>query len=232
MKTTFLIIFLFTISVFSQSKNTINFNVAKDTAIKPDEMIVEISVNNDDSTTVAVNQISHSSLVEVLNVLRKYGYKDENIFLRESSLQNNYPNPRQSNYYSTQSYRIILNKFELFDQLKKDLLDAGATDIKIITFWSSKYKQLKKELYTIAIAESKEKAKFFGAQFGLKKIHILNITDNSREESVNPDLSFENNGVNALTPNLSLKFTGLGAPTITSEQLVIDVSMRVTYEFE
>jgi len=233
MKIAFFIIIAFTVSIFSQTKNTITLNAIKDTSVKADEMVLEISVYKTDTASVQTNGISHKSLVEVLNVLKKYGYKDENIFLKESNFQSNLYQ-KQSNYSSLQTYRIIFNNFELYDQLKKELIDAGATGVRIAAFWSTRYEEIKRDLYIRAIAETKKRAQFLSKQMGLKNAHISEVVDNSREESNSLDLSFINNLHDnsmgyTVTKNLTI---ATQQSTITNGQIDINVFLKISFMFE
>jgi uncharacterized protein YggE len=206
----------------------------KDSSVKADEMIMEISVFKTDTLSEAADNSGHKSLIDVLDVLKKYGYNDDNIFLKESDFQSNiYQKPKD--YSSLQTYRVIFNKFELFDQFKKELIDAGATGVRIVAFWSSKYKEIKKELYIKAIEEAKEKAQFFSSRMGLKKVRVFEIVDNSREESENNDLSFTNYRGSGMQPGSALTITaqvqGI-ASTITNGQFLVSVMLRITFKFE
>jgi len=234
MKTAFLMFLIFSISVFSQSQNTLSLNAVKDTSVKADEMILEISVYKSDTVSAIANQSSHKSLINVLNVLKEFGYKNENIFLKESNFQNNnYQKP--GNYSSMQTYRVIFNKFELYDTFKKELIDSGATGIRIVAFWSSRYQEIKRELYVKSIEAAKEKANFLSAQMGIHKVHIFEISDNSRDESNNNDISFINypgSGMQADGPITVMAQAQSVAPTITNGQLLISVSLRITFKFE
>lgn len=232
MRTICLVFLAFTISVFCQDKNTLTFNAVKDTSIKANEMIIEITVSKNDTLSTVANQSIHNSLLQVLEVIRKYGYKDEDIFLRESNFQNR-DYPKVNNFHSQQVYRIVFGKFELFDQLKKELIEAGATGIRIEAFWLSNYKEIKKDLYIKAIKEAKEKAKLFAAQMGLENVHISNIIDNSREESNNAEISFLNNEQtverNAFTAtNITV---ATQQSTITNGQVSINVFLKITFSF-
>jgi uncharacterized protein YggE len=232
MKYIFLMLTILSISVFAQSKNTISLNAVKDTSVKADEMILEISVYKTDSISVKANDTGHKNLVDVLDVLRKFGYKDSEIYLKESNFQNNiYDKPRE--FSALQTYRIILSKFDLFDQLKKDVIDAGATGVRIVALWSSRYKEIKKDLYASAIAEAKEKAQFLSKQMGLKHIRFSQIDDNSVDESNNADISFSNpgNGFRPMGAMMSAKADNI-APTITNGQFLISVSLRIVFNFD
>ena len=149
-----------------------------------------------------------------------------------SNFQKQYPN--QNNYYSIQTYKIILTKPELFDQLKKDLIQAGATGVSIASLWTRDYDKIKKSLYDEAITQAKERAKFLCAMIGAKSFSIENLMDNSREESINGNLSFmNNNGVvegNYFVATQS-QYSSYQS-TITNGLININVSLRITFNFK
>ncbi len=214
----------------SQNSNTIVLNIVKDSTVAADEMVVEISVKKSDTSSVKVNEISHSDLLNVLGVLEKYGYKKDNIYLIASNTNNDYMRNRE--FISLQTYKIILNKFDVYDQLKKELLQAGATAVSISTFWLTDYEKVKQTLYDKAIAEAKLKADYFCAQIGAKNPKVESIWDNSRTESINSNIAFINRagmtGLNYVTISAQ---RGSYAPTITNGQINISVSFRITFKY-
>ncbi len=229
-------ILLFSLFVFISAglaqNNIISFNVTKDSAVTADEIVVQITVNKIDTSSSKSNELSHDALINVLNVLGNYGYKKDNVFLVSSNFQKQYPN--QNNYYSIQTYKIILTKPELFDQLKKDLIQAGATGVSIASLWTRDYDKIKKSLYDEAITQAKERAKFLCAMIGAKSFSIENLMDNSRDESINGNLSFmNNNGVvegNYFVATQSQYSTYQS--TITNRLININVSLRITFNFK
>ena len=232
MKILILSLFVFISAGLAQNNNIININAIKDSAVTADEMVVQISVNKIDTSSSETNELTHNNLINVLKVLENYGYKKENIFLVSSNIQKQYPN--QKNYYSIQTYKIILTKPELFDQLKKYLLQAGANGISIASLWTSDYDKIKKALYRESIENAKEKAKFLCEMIGAKNFSVEDIMDNSREESINGNLSFMNNsGVvegNYFTVAQSQYPTYQS--TITNRLININVSLRITFSFK
>ena len=230
MKALIAFVFLFGAVLYAQGNNTMVFNVSGDTSLTADEMIVEISVSKIDTSSIETTTKAHSSLDEVLKVLDKYGYTKKNIFFISSNQQNYYGRPKE--YISTQVYRIILTKFDLFDQLKEDLVKAGATGIRVVAFWSTKYDQVKKSLYSKAIGSANERAKYFVSEIGAKTFHITSLADDSREQSIDQYLTtsnnFESNGMVAIQAQAQ---RGYSAPTITTGRINISVSMRISYEY-
>lgn len=223
-------LFVFISAEFAQN-NVISINAIKDSAVTADEMVVQITVNKIDTSSSKANELSHNSLINVLNVLENYGYKKDNIFLVSSNIQKQ--NPNQNNYFSIQTYKIILTKPELFDQLKRDLLQAGATGVSISSLWTSEYDKIKKVLYNETISAAKERAKFLCAMIGAKSFKIQSLMDNSREESINGNLSFMNNsGVvegNYFVATQS-QYSSYQS-TITNRLININVSMHITFYF-
>ena len=219
---------------FAQTSNIISLNAYKDSAVTADEMVVQVTVNKTDTSSTQANELTHNSLVNVLNVLEKYGYKKDNIFLISSNLQKQFS--KQNEYYSIQTYKIILNKFDLFDKLKKDLLQAGATGVSIATFWVSDYEKINKRLYYEALSEAKARAKYLCTIIGAKSFTIETLMDNSREESINGNLSFMNNNAGVMVGNLTMVATQsqLSAyqSTITNGRINIVVSLRMTFKFK
>jgi len=234
MKTIFLMLLVISVSALAQTKEGITLSVIKDSSVKVDEMILEISVYKADTASIAANRISHTNLADVLGVLKKWGYNDESIYLKESNFSSNYYQ-KPNNFSSLQTYRVIFTKFELYDQLKKELIDAGATGVRIASFWSTKYKEIKKELYIKAISEAKEKARFLSVQMGLKHIQLSDMVDNTREESFNSDISFPNSPGTGIQQSMAMTVAAQGeriTPTITNGQFLITVSLRITFKFE
>lgn len=238
MKTSILVFFAFISTCFAQYKyvnDSIVLNATKDTAVTADEMIMQISVNKTDTSSSKVDALSHDNLVDVLNVLKKYGYKKEDIYLITSNLRLDYRRP-PNRYSSVQSYKIILDKFDLYDQLKKDLVHAGATEVSISGFWCTDYDKVKKILYSEALAEAKARAKYFCSKIGAKSFSIVNLEDYSRNESINRDLSFiskhPSTSDQALTVSSEAKGARFVQPTVTNGQLNIRVSLRVTFKYK
>ncbi len=228
MKAFFAIVFLYGAVLYAQGNNTMVFNVSGDTSITADEIIVEITVSKIDSSSIETANMVHSSLGGVLKVLDNYGYTKGSIFFISSNQQNYYGRPKE--FISTQVYRIILTKFDLFDQLKEDLVKAGATGIRVVAFWSTEYNQTRKSLYSKAIASANERAKYFVSEIGGKTFHITSLTDDSREQSINQYLTssnnFESNGMVAIQAQRSF-----AAPTITTGRINLSVSMKISYEY-
>ncbi|MHB8335850.1 MAG: SIMPL domain-containing protein [Ignavibacteriaceae bacterium] len=218
---------------FAQTNNIISLTAYKDSAVTADEMVVQITVNKTDTSSTQANELTHNSLVNVLNVLEKYGYKKDNIFLISSNFQKQYL--KQNEFYSIQTYRIILNKFDLFDQLKKDLLQAGATGVSIGAFWINDYENVKKILYHEALTDAKARAKYLCTLIGAKSFTVENLMDNSRDESINGNLSFMNNYAGVMVGNSMLASQSqLSAyqSTITNGRINIVVSLRITFKFK
>ena len=233
MKTILLSLLIYISTGFAQYStipNTIMINAVKDTVVTANEMVVEISVRKIDTSSSKVNEETHSILINVLDVLKKYGYKKENIYLISSSTNND--NFRKKEFFSNQTYKIILNKFDVYDQLKKELLHAGATGVRISTFWLTDYKKVKQALYNKAIADAKLKAEYFCSQIGAKNPTVEIITDNSRDESINRDISFiRRTGSAGINSVIVVPQRGMVAPTITNGKLNINVMMRITFKY-
>jgi|GEM_PF-3202468 len=229
MKVLVLSLLFFVSSVFAQ--NVINISALKDTTVKADEMIVQILIEKNDTSSNKANEISHSSYINVLNALKKYGYKDNDIYLIRSNFTDN--NYRQKGYFASQVYEIVLTRFDLFDQLKKDLLSVGATGVNISNFWTTDYDKIKKELYIEAIAQAQEKAKFICSKIGAKSYSIGNIVDNSREQSINGDLSYENAAT--VSAQNEMNYSELGPPSvqpsITNGRISINVFLHITFNY-
>jgi len=230
MKALIAFVFLFGSVLYAQGNNTMVFNVSGDTSITADEMIVEITVSKIDSSSIETANMVHSSLGGVLKVLDNYGYTKGSIFFISSNQQNYYGRPKE--FISTQVYRIILTKFDLFDQLKEDLVKAGATGIRVVAFWSTKYDQARKSLYSKAIASANERAKYFVSEIGAKTFHITSLADDSREQSINQYLTSSNNFEgNAMVAIQAQEQRGYAASTITTGRINLSVSMRISYEY-
>jgi len=212
------------------STNTIILNIVKDSTVTADEMVVEISVRKSDTSSTKVNEISHSDLLNVLNILEKNGYKKNDIYLISSGTNND--NFRKKEFFSTQTYKVILNKFDLYDQLKKDLLQAGATSVSISTFWYTDYEKVKQTLYDKTIAEAKSKANYFCSQIGAKNPIVESIWDNSRNESINNNLTFMTRSGSVGLSAVSIVATQRSyPPTVTNGQINIEVSLRITFKY-
>ncbi len=236
MKASILALLVFISTSFAQYNyvnDSIVLNVVKDTAVTADEMIIQISVNKTDTSSSKIDITSHNNLVDVVNVLKKYGYKNEDIYLITSNLRLEYGRP-PNRYSSVQSYKIILDKFALYDQLKRDLVHAGATEVSISGFWCTNYDVIKKILYNEALAEAKARAKYFCSKIGAKSFSIVNLTDYSRDESINGNISFMNNRPGFVGGALVVEAEGAPnvKPTITNGQLNIAVSLHVIFKYK
>lgn len=235
-----ILITVFMLSVPNYSQTSITVTSTAKVIADADELIMEININNRGRSLDSLN-IKHYLMVNnVLNALKKYNYKNENIYLIESNIGHNpeevflgsgseVPSDEAVVYSAVQTYRILLSDFSIFENLKKDLIEQGAKSIRIINFGSSKYDEIKKSTYRKALDDAKAKAKLL---YGISDESILKVkkiyddTNTYSGEDLESFLTFEK----VVKESAFVKADNRILTTITNAEVEVKVNIRVDFE--
>ncbi len=227
MKTTFLVFLFFCFStVFPQEDNFIFFDEESAESIKADQAIIEIYISTSGLNADSTDRANHKKIVRVRETLGSYGYKSENIYSRSNNF-NQMSNENGIYFYANQSYRFVLNDFNIYDQLKNDLINAGVSSMQIMQLWSSHYDKVKNDLYIKALDKAKKKADLIAENIGAQEIQIQGITDNSSDKEIDELLTFENVYMNPVFGGYSERVV----PTLTEARVSIKVKLRIKFKF-
>jgi len=147
-------------------QTSITINSSSSSIIDADILVLEISIINNGTVLDSLNANQYDNIHKILNVLKKYNYQPKDISLVESNIgneQNVFISSFEDNttdeapkYHAQQTYRLCINDFSIFEDLKKDLIVNGAKLIRIMNFGTTKYEEVKKLTYLKALNDAKK----------------------------------------------------------------------------
>lgn len=159
--------------------------------IQPDQVVLSLGVESRSKDLLVAKKDNYKRLSASIKYCKDNGIPDK--FIQTDYIQinphYNYNNDINVEYYSvSQSFSIIIEDIEKYEEFLTSLLELGINKVKNIEFRTSQLKEHRQRVRKMAIAAAKEKAEFLTNEIGIELDKTVNIKESTR----NPVNSFGN----------------------------------------
>ena len=132
--------------------------------VVPDEVTINIRVENTGENTKVLKEQNDATISEVLKFLKKMDIADKDIRTEYMNLNKNYDyNSKTYTFAANQSLSVKLRDLKKYEAVMKGLIDTGINRIDGVSFSSSKEETLKSEARKKAVANAQMKAKEYAS---------------------------------------------------------------------
>lgn len=164
---TLLILAIATTSMMAQNTlppNTIDITGEGIVRVVPDEVTINIRVENTGENTKTLKEQNDATISEVLKFLKKMDIADKDVRTEYMNLSKNYDyNSKTYTFAANQSLSVKLRDLKKYEQVMKGLIDTGINRIDGVNFSSTKEEALKSEARKKAMENALIKAKEYAS---------------------------------------------------------------------
>ena len=132
--------------------------------VVPDEVTINIRVENTGENTKTLKEQNDATINEVLKFLKKMDIADKDVRTEYMNLSKNYDyNSKTYTFAANQSLSVKLHDLKKYEAVMKGLIDTGINRIDGINFSSSKEESLKSESRKKAVENAQMKAREYAS---------------------------------------------------------------------
>jgi len=147
--------------------------------VKPDIVAFTIEISSRDSTLEGAKSDHDRRARSVLQLLDDLGVPDENLRTDHMRLSEDWMyRMNKQMYCSEQTLGILLTDVHGWELLLQSVLDAGATGLRDVQFWSSRVDSLRLVLQEMALLDAIQKASNMATVLGKRLGRVIHVTDN------------------------------------------------------
>lgn len=184
---TLLILAISTTPLLAQNTSTPTIDVVGEGIVRviPDEVTINIRVENTGETTQGLKQQNDATISEVLKFLKKMDIDDKDVRTEYMNLSKNYDyNSKTYSYAANQSLSVKLRDLKKYESLMNGLLATGINRIDGVTFTTSQKEAMESQARKKAIENAQMKAKEYAA--ALKQSVGKAVTVSEFQNNVSP----------------------------------------------
>ena len=177
---TLLILSLTTTAVMAQQSLPPTVDVSGEGTVRvvPDEVTINIRVENTGENTKTLKRQNDATVSEVLKFLKQMKIADKDVRTEYMNLTKNYDyNTKTYTFAANQSLSVKLRDLSKYEQVIDGLLDTGINRIDGITFSSSQRETLESEARKKAVAHAKMKASEYASVLNQKVGKAISISE-------------------------------------------------------
>ncbi|HIB37338.1 SIMPL domain-containing protein [Mesonia sp.] len=162
--------------------------------VVPDEVILQVNIQEEGKSAQAVKQSTDKVMNEVLKYLKSEKIPQKNIQTEYVRLGKNvqtskYGNvPNAVNFYANQSISILLTDVSKYDEITQGLLELGINGINSVQFRSSEIEMYEADARLKAIKNAKEKAEAYAKALEVKVGAPILISESSSNNFAQPQV--------------------------------------------
>ncbi|SRX54914.1 SIMPL domain-containing protein [Aequorivita sp. CIP111184] len=160
---TLLIVVITTTSIMAQNtlpQPTIDVTGEGIVRVVPDEVTINIRVENTGENTKTLKEQNDATISEVLKFLKKMNIEDKDVKTQYMNLSKNYDyNSKTYTFAANQSLSVKLRDLKKYEPVMKGLIDTGINRIDGVEFSSSNSEALKSQARKKAVENAQMKAK-------------------------------------------------------------------------
>ncbi len=164
---TFLILAIATTTMMAQNTvQTPTVDVSGEGVVRvvPDEVTINIRVENTGENTKVLKEQNDATISEVLKFLKKMDIAEKDVRTEYMNLNKNYDyNSKTYTFAANQSLSVKLRDLKKYEAVMKGLIDTGINRIDGVNFSSSKVESLKSEARKKAVENAQMKAKEYAS---------------------------------------------------------------------
>ncbi|MBW2961415.1 SIMPL domain-containing protein [Mesonia aestuariivivens] len=172
---------LFTMIAVAQEQSTgISVNGEGTVKVIPDEVLIQVNVNQEAKTAKEVKANTDQVIDAVLKYLANQKIKEKHIQTEYIRLSKTYKYDNKTYVFTAnQSVSILLTDISKYDEITQGLLELGINGINSVNFQSSEIEKYEAEARLKAIANAKEKAEEYAEALVIKVGVPTLISENS-----------------------------------------------------
>lgn len=210
--------------------NTITVSESAETYIKPDLILVDVSVITEKKTVSEAMSENSAKMNRAIDFVKNQGIDEKDIKTTIFNIYPRYEYIKTSEIYPynekrvlvgyeiTQTLQVKIRDMAKIGQIIEGTTEAGANEISNLQFTVEKEKEIKKQLREEAIKKARTKAKELSSQLGVKFERIVNFS----ESEIVPWFSYTGKAA----------FAEAAAPQIETGENKIEVTVSITYEIK
>ena len=147
----------------------------------PDEVTINIRVENAGENAQTLKKQNDATISEVLKFLKQMSIADKDVRTEYMNLTKNYDyNSKTYTFAANQSLSVKLRDLNKYEQLVKGLLDTGINRIDGVAFSSSNREALESQARKNAVANAQMKAREYASVLGRTVGKAINISEFSK----------------------------------------------------
>ncbi len=219
---TFLILALTTGTLTAQTPISPTVDVVGEGVVKviPDEVTINIRVENTGKTTKGLKEQNDKTISEVLKYLKSQGIADKDVRTEYINLSKNYDyNSKTHTFSANQALSVKLRSMEKYETVMQGLLETGINRIDGVSFSSSKIESLKSDARKKAVENAKSKAQEYASALNQTIGKAANISEFS--PSVSPMPRYKMQMMDASANEMG--------PTIAPGEMEVKVNVNVSF---
>ena len=157
------------------SPRTISVSGEAEIRVVPDELVLQLAVETRDPDLQSATATNQATVEAIKAVAVGYGVPEERIQTDRLDLRPQYLTRRLDNdtsvpflyqYHVLRSVTITLRQLDVFDELIRDAVAAGANEVNGVTFRSTELRTHRDEARLLAIDAAREKAEALAGRLG------------------------------------------------------------------
>ncbi len=178
-----------TIAVAQEQPSGISVNGEGIVKVVPDEVLIQVNVNEEAKTAKEVKASTDKVIDAVLKYLKNEGIDKKNIQTEYIRLAKNYKYDTKTYVFqANQSISILLTDVSEYDKITQGLLELGINGINSVQFQSSEKEKYEAQARLKAIKDAKEKAGEYAEALGVKVGAPLFVSESSNTNYPQPQL--------------------------------------------
>lgn len=180
---TILILAITTTSMMAQNTSTPTIDVMGEGVVKvvPDEVTINIRVENTGENTQDLKRQNDATINEVIKFLKQMKIADKDVRTEYMNLTKNYDyNTKTYSFAANQALSVKLRDISKYEQVVKGLLDTGINRIDGVEFSSSNKEVLESQARKKAVENAKMKATEYASVLNQTVGKAVSISEFSR----------------------------------------------------
>jgi uncharacterized protein YggE len=221
---TLLILAITTTTMIAQNKpiSTVDVSGEGVVSVVPDEVTINIRVENTGENTKTLKKQNDAIVSEVLRFLKQVKIADKDVRTEYMNLTKNYDyNSKTYTFAANQSLSIKLRDLSKYEQVVDGLLDTGINRIDGVAFSSSNREALESQARKKAIANAKMKA-----------VEYASVLNQSVGKAVSISEFRDSNGPQPMYRAMAMESSSDGRQTIAPGEMEIRTTVNVSFLLE
>lgn len=155
--------------------------------IVPDEVTVNVRVENTGENTKILKEQNDVAIDQVLKFLKKMGIADKDVKTEYINVNKNYDyNTKTYSFAANQSISVKLTDLKKYEELMKGLMDSGINRIDSVEFSSSNKEALESQARKKAVENAQMKAKEYAGVLNQTIGKAISISEFSQSAGPQP----------------------------------------------
>ncbi len=221
---------IFLISACSDEETEPSITVEGNATVKMPVAYVKFNVglNERGEELQPLVQQSYQTMLDLKNLLlEEWNIPDSLVMTNESSVSKYRIDRNEFAFYFEQTMTVTLDSLELYETLRRDLIEAGATEAEIIYFGNFNSEKYKEKAWHQAYKNALKKAKGLASSAGLSIGEPQSINMGRVSITLDADFDLAIRGVSSISASSKVLES-----TLIKEYKKVDGNVRVAFDLE